>query len=95
MRGRESRLPVEGGGVAFDHVHAEALDNRSQYGHEVAIDLYGQHRSASFSESERERAEPGPDLDHLVARADPADVGDSANSVGINHEVLAQRSPRR
>ncbi len=47
---------------------------------------------AGLGECERERPEPGADLDHSVAGPDPGEGRDAADRVGVGDEVLAEVS---
>jgi len=60
----------------------------------VAIDLDCSHRRAGRRQRERERTEPGADLDDVIAGADASQVGDLANRVRIGDEVLTEGAAR-
>ena len=49
---------------------------------------------AGLGERQRQRAEPGADLDHVVAGADTGEGGDPAHGVGVGDEVLAEVAAR-
>ena len=62
--------------------------------HEVAVGLDRCHRGSGLGESERQRSEPGADLDHRRVGTDPGQAGDAAHGVGVDHEVLPEGPAR-
>ena len=65
-------------------------DDVAQQRHDAAVDLDGGDVGAGVGQGERERPEAGADLDDVVARPDPGEVGDAAHGVGVGDEVLAE-----
>ncbi len=61
---------------------------------ETAVDFDGDHVRAGLGQREGQRAEPGPDLDHVIARPDTGEGGDAPHGVGVGDEVLAEVTPR-
>ena len=45
---------------------------------------------AGLGQGQRQRAEPGADLDDVIAGADLGQPGDPAHGVGIGDEVLSE-----
>ena len=93
-RHRRAASRVEAEGVAFDDPHPERLDLVPEHRHQPAVDLDGGDRGARLRQRQRERAEPGADLDDAVARTDPGEPGDAPDGVRIDDEVLAERRRR-
>ena len=65
-------------------------DDLAQHRHEPAVDLDRRHRRPGLGERQRQRAETGADLDHVVAGADAGQAGDAADGVRVGDEVLAE-----
>ena len=61
---------------------------------QVAVDLDGRNVAGPFEQFLRERAGAGADLDRQVVRPEQARVGDEADEVAVDHEVLAEPVPR-
>ena len=57
---------------------------------EPVVDLDGRHRGAGLEDRERQRPEPGTDLDHPVARSDPGHLDDPADRVRVDDEILPE-----
>ena len=93
--GAEHTVPVERHRVGLDDLHVRnARDEVAQRGGEPCVDLDGGDRRAGFGEGEGQRAEPGADLDDVVAGPDRGEVGDAPNSVGVGNEVLPEVAAR-
>ena len=58
------------------------------------IDLDGGHRGAAVQQRQRQRAQSGTDLEHVVVAVDAGRRHDAANGVGVVDEVLAERLTR-
>jgi hypothetical protein len=62
---------------------------------EVPVELHGGDSSAELGQRERQRAEAGADLEHVVARTRPAGGGDAPGGVRVDEEVLPERAAGR
>src|SRR5438552_2272657 len=85
--GRSTRTPRDAGA-------ARGLANTSPHSHALGVGLHRGHRGAGLRQGQRERAQPGPDLDHPIAGTDARQAGDAADRVGVDDEVLAEGPPR-
>ena len=59
----------------------------------MAVELQGQDLAAGrhrLGQGDRQRADPGPDLEHPVAGAHTGQADDAAGGVGVGQEVLAE-----
>ena len=56
----------------------------------MAVELDGHDLGPGLDEGERERAQPGADLDDVVAGCDPGQAHDAPHGVGVDDEVLAE-----
>ena len=65
-------------------------DDVAQHGGEATIHLERRHRRPGLGQRQRQRTQPGPDLDHVIARSDTGGTGDAAHRVGIGDEVLPE-----
>jgi hypothetical protein len=70
----------------------ETRDRLLQGGDQTSIELNGEHAGAGRRERHREGPEPGADLDDVVGRPDLGVGRDRAGEVGVDQEVLAERS---
>ena len=89
-------MPVERECVTLDdsHVLARCNDFSDRLG-KPAVVLDRDDVGARVGQAERERAEPGADLDDMVGRLDAGEADDAPHRVRIDHEVLAERPPGR
>ena len=84
--------PVEAHHVGLEHRDAiERRDDLAERRDEAAIELNREHLRAGRGERQRERPEPGADLNHAIASGDAGVGGDRARQVRIDQEVLAER----
>ena len=74
-------------------VHRRARDALEARG-QAPVDLDGVHVRDPLGEIAREDAEPGPDLEHDVARRELRQALDHAEDVVVDEEVLAERFAR-
>jgi len=75
------------------HVAARS-DVLAQHGNKTIVDLDCGNSCSRFGERERERTEPGANLEYMVALADAGERSNSPNSLRFDNEVLPEHSPR-
>ncbi len=90
---RSSRACIASASTTRDVRRRSATTSR-RTGHDAAVDLDRGDVGAGLGERERQRAEPGADLDDVIAVADAGELGDPAHGVGVGDEVLAEIAPR-
>ena len=84
--------PVEPHRVGLQHADGRPVPRHLlERGHEGPVELDGEHVGAGVGDRDGERAEPGPDLHHSVARRHTGVGDDRAREVRIDQEVLAER----
>ena len=87
----EQAVPVQRHGVGLDDGDAGSVGQHlAQRGGEATIDLDRRHEGTGLGQGQRQRTEPGTDLDDPVARSDPGQVGDAPHGVRVDDEVLAE-----
>ena len=92
----EEVRPVDGHRVGLDDRDpVELAHHVGERPHQAVVDLDRGDVGAGLGERQRERPEPGADLDDVVARADRGEVGDAPHGVRVGDEVLAEITARR
>ena len=95
----QQRSPIEAHGVGLDDPDCRAGgfvgEDLAEHGYEPPVHLDRSHRGPGLEQCERQRPEPGPDLDHAVPRADAGKPGDAADRVRVRDKVLPKGPARR
>jgi hypothetical protein len=55
----------------------------------MAVELDGRHLGTGLDQGEGEGTQPGPDLDHVVARLDAGQSHDPPDRIRVDDEVLS------
>jgi hypothetical protein len=71
------------------------LDHLAERGDEPAVELDGEHLGSRLGERDRERPQPGTDLEDAVAGTDAGVGDDRPGEVRVGKEVLSERLRRR
>jgi hypothetical protein len=86
---------LAGQGIAFDQLELWLLGKSlAQHGGQIAIDFNGDDASGPREKFFGQRPRSGPHFDCQIGRAERSALGDEADEIAIDHEILAEAMPR-